>query len=311
MPTFLCCIHHCIESLLHWVILYPIDDCCAWSLHLTPVLPVHPSDPMTVAQLVYEDRLPLHDLGKLCNPAKVPTLKETELGVLVNGVCVMVPKPATVASSSKIFLHLLPNVHSFAQAWTVYMSLCCTYTNDPHLSASLCAFLVHVIDLDITFLWPAIVEYMLAICCHHFGFTTTSDWVVKDLDAWQEELGGAPQCSIQLHPSTTKTTTTPSQLPLGPKGLCTEPGIQASTPSRTALNLWPRRPPPSQHGQSQPHPASPTLRGDHVSTADTGSAQLQPQAPSVSTADSGLVPPTNFVIAAAADPSSVPVSAAD
>ncbi|SAM83667.1 uncharacterized protein UBRO_20201 [Ustilago bromivora] len=66
------------------------------------------------AQLVYKDRLPPHDLGKLHNPAKVPTLKETEPGVLVNGVCVMVPEPVAVASSLKIFLCLLPNIRSFA-----------------------------------------------------------------------------------------------------------------------------------------------------------------------------------------------------
>lgn len=46
-----------------------------------------------VAQLVYDDRLPPHDLGKLRNPAKVATSKDAEPGVLVNGVCVTVPDP--------------------------------------------------------------------------------------------------------------------------------------------------------------------------------------------------------------------------
>ncbi|SOV01863.1 uncharacterized protein UDID_18824 [Ustilago sp. UG-2017a] len=46
-----------------------------------------------VAQLVYNDRLPPHDLGKLRNPAKVATSKDAEPGVLVNGVHVTVPEP--------------------------------------------------------------------------------------------------------------------------------------------------------------------------------------------------------------------------
>ncbi|SAM85574.1 uncharacterized protein UBRO_20358 [Ustilago bromivora] len=46
-----------------------------------------------VAQLVYDDRLPLHDLGKLRNTAKVPTSKDAEPGVLVNGVRVTVLDP--------------------------------------------------------------------------------------------------------------------------------------------------------------------------------------------------------------------------
>ena len=46
-----------------------------------------------MAQLVYDDRLPPHDLGKLRNPAKVATSKDAEPGVLVNGVCVTVPDP--------------------------------------------------------------------------------------------------------------------------------------------------------------------------------------------------------------------------
>ncbi|KAJ1021204.1 hypothetical protein NDA18_005445 [Ustilago nuda] len=145
-----------------------------------------------VAQLVYEDRLPPHDLGRLRNPAKVPASKETEPGVLVNGVRVTVPEPAAVASSSKNFLRLLPDVRSFAQAWTVYTSLRFTSVNDPLLSASLGAFLAHVIDLDIIFLWPVVAEYVLAVCRRRFSFATASDWVAKDLDAWQEELGCAP-----------------------------------------------------------------------------------------------------------------------
>ena len=100
--------------------------------------------------------------------------------------------PVSVASS-KTFLRLLPDVRSFAQAWAVYTSLRCTSTSDPHLSTSLSAFLVHVIDLDITFLWPAVAEYVLAVCRRRFGLANASDWVEKDLDAWQEELGCAPR----------------------------------------------------------------------------------------------------------------------
>ncbi|KAJ1019784.1 hypothetical protein NDA13_006009 [Ustilago tritici] len=206
------------------------------------------------------------------NMAKVPTSKDAEPGVLVNGVRVMVPEPVAIASFSKAFLRLLPDVRSFAQAWTVYTTLRCTYTNDPHLSASLGAFLVHVIDLDITFHWPAVAEYVLAVCRRRFRFANASDWIEKDLDAWQEELGGAPQRSIHPNPSNAKTTTAPSQLSSGPKGPRPEAGIQVcfrfnnsgtttlsvpgptsvcaakeNTPSKTAPNLWPRRPPPN-HG---------------------------------------------------------------
>ncbi|UTT95266.1 hypothetical protein NDA17_002436 [Ustilago hordei] len=63
---------------------------------------------------------------KLCNPAKAPTSQSAELGVLVNGVHVTIPEPVAVASSSKVFLCLLPDICSFAQAWVVYTLLRCT-----------------------------------------------------------------------------------------------------------------------------------------------------------------------------------------
>ncbi|CCF48002.1 uncharacterized protein UHO2_00827 [Ustilago hordei] len=113
---------------------------------------------------------------KLCNPANAPTSQSAELGVLVNGVHVTIPEPVAVASSSKVFLCLLPDICSFAQAWVVYTLLRCTCTNNPHLSTSLGAFLVHVINLDITFHWPGVTEYILAVCHCHFGFANTCDW---------------------------------------------------------------------------------------------------------------------------------------
>jgi len=42
-----------------------------------------------------------------------------------------------------------------------------------------------------------LAKYMLSVCCCHFGFARAGDWVKKDLNAWQEEFGGAPCCSIQ------------------------------------------------------------------------------------------------------------------
>nr|QBH67419.1 hypothetical protein UE_1353 [Ustilago esculenta] len=134
-------------------------------------------------------------------PASPPAPAEAKLGLLVNGVCVGVPKASTSGTVSRGFLCLLPNVCSFAQAWTVYTALRCTSTNDPHLSTSLGAFLVHVINLDVTFFWPAVAKYVVAVCWCRFDFASAGDWAEKDLNAWQEELGGAPQWPITTNSS--------------------------------------------------------------------------------------------------------------
>ena len=53
-----------------------------------------------VAQLVYNNCLPPHNLGKLQNPAKLPALVEAEPGVVVNSICVGTPEPSAADTAS-------------------------------------------------------------------------------------------------------------------------------------------------------------------------------------------------------------------
>ncbi|SPO26379.1 uncharacterized protein UTRI_03968 [Ustilago trichophora] len=114
-----------------------------------------------LAQQVYDDRLPPHELGKLRNPAHntANSEPERELRVVVNGVRVSVPAPSSADASSRSFLRLIPDARSFAQAWAVYAALRCTSENNPHLAASLNAFLVHIIDLDTQYYWSTVADH--------------------------------------------------------------------------------------------------------------------------------------------------------
>ena len=184
-----------------------------------------------LAQQVYDDRLPPHELGKLRNPAHNTTASEPEreLGVIVNGVRVGVPEPSSSDLSSRAFLRLVPDVRSFAQAWSVYTALRSTSASDPHLAASLSAFLVHIIDLDTQYFWSTVAEYLLTVCQRRFGHATASVWVEQDIAAWQKDIGGVPRRPIpSAKPAASKNAASPAQTNTTPAAGQKRPRADAS-----------------------------------------------------------------------------------
>ncbi|CDW99361.1 hypothetical protein [Sporisorium scitamineum] len=108
-------------------------------------------------------------------------------------------------------LPTVPDVHAFAQAWTIYTALRCASTNDPNPSTSLGSFLIIIIDQDTKYYWPAMAKFVLSVCEQHFGYATAANWADKDLGAWQENLGSLPHRDIAGNKqSPTKASTTVS-----------------------------------------------------------------------------------------------------
>lgn len=163
-----------------------------------------------VAQLVYDDRLPPHDLGKLRRASKSRAEPDAASGILVNGIRVQPALPLSDAPDVKRFLRQIPDVRAFAQAWTAYTALRCASTGDSDLCASLGSFLVAVVDHDTRWHWPAVAEYVLTVCERRFGYASAGDWAVDDLSAWQKALGGIPRRDVSTSKSPAKPSTAAS-----------------------------------------------------------------------------------------------------
>ncbi|CCF48006.1 uncharacterized protein UHOR_12559 [Ustilago hordei] len=163
-----------------------------------------------VAQLVYDNRLPPHNLGKLRRASKSRAEPDTASGILVNGIRVQPALPSSDTPDVKRFLRQIPDVCTFAQAWTAYTALRCASTSDSDLCASLSSFLVAVIDHDTRWHWPAIAEYVLTVCEHRFGYASAGDWAIDDLSAWQKALGGIPHHDVSTSKSPAKPSTAAS-----------------------------------------------------------------------------------------------------
>ncbi|SOV05166.1 uncharacterized protein UDID_17854 [Ustilago sp. UG-2017a] len=174
-----------------------------------PLLSISPSSSLPTVGPV-RDSLPPHDLGKLHRASKSRAEPDAASGILVNGIRVQPALPSSNAPDVKRFLHQIPDVRAFAQAWTAYTALRCASTGDSDLCASLGSFLVAVVDHDTRWHWPAVAEYVLTVCEHRFGYASASDWAVDDLSAWQKALGGIPHRDVSTSKSLAKPSTAAS-----------------------------------------------------------------------------------------------------
>ncbi|KAJ1029588.1 hypothetical protein NDA13_002834 [Ustilago tritici] len=112
-----------------------------------------------VVQQVIDNALPPQDLGRLHNPDSLPVDDKHEHAVLVNGILIKSVPSAASTSSTRHFTKLIPDIHCFAESWTIYTCIRACATNNPNLSASLGAFLLHVIQTDCTHTWPSVASY--------------------------------------------------------------------------------------------------------------------------------------------------------
>ncbi|KAJ1040695.1 hypothetical protein NDA10_003378 [Ustilago hordei] len=190
-----------------------------------------------VAQLVYDNRLPPHNLGKLRRASKSRAEPDTASGILVNGIRVQPALPSSDTPDVKRFLRQIPDVCTFAQAWTAYTALRCASTSDSDLCASLSSFLVAVIDHDTRWHWPAIAEYVLTVCEHRFGYASAGDWAIDDLSAWQKALGGIPHHDVSTSKSPAKPSTAASStdVPASSSTKCQHHDLSGQTQTQVQL----------------------------------------------------------------------------
>ncbi|SYW78118.1 uncharacterized protein UBRO2_02310 [Ustilago bromivora] len=73
-----------------------------------------------VVQQVINDTLPPQDMGRLCNPDLLPVDDEHEHAILVNGALIKSVPSMASTSSTHHFTKLIPNIHCFTKAWTIY-----------------------------------------------------------------------------------------------------------------------------------------------------------------------------------------------
>ncbi|KAJ1031173.1 hypothetical protein NDA18_002392 [Ustilago nuda] len=142
-----------------------------------------------VIQQIINDLLLLQDLGKLHNPDTARSLPTPEVDhICINGVRVEAPTAASSASPLKVFLRHMPDMCTFTQVWVVYTSIHACASNDPSLGTSLAEFLIHVIDVDVTYTWAPVAVYILSICRRRFGHALATDWSLHNHAAHQDHL---------------------------------------------------------------------------------------------------------------------------
>ncbi|KAJ1018750.1 hypothetical protein NDA13_006437 [Ustilago tritici] len=115
-------------------------------------------------QEVIDNALAPQDLGRLCNPDLLPVNDEHEHTVLVNSVLIKSIPSTASTSSTHHFTKLIPDIHCFAKAWTVYSCIRACATNDPNLGAGLGAFLLHIIQTNCMHTWLLVASYILTTC---------------------------------------------------------------------------------------------------------------------------------------------------
>lgn len=154
-----------------------------------------------IADAISLDRFTVSDLGKLRNPASSTASEETPTTVTVAGVQINVAS-ASSTGPLKAFLKSIPDVNTFCQVWVVYVSLRAAASSDPALGPALSHFLVHVVDLDRSYPWANVAEYVMTVCQKRFGHADAAAWAVRDTEAFQDRLSLAP-------PRPTRTTIKP------------------------------------------------------------------------------------------------------
>ncbi|SYW85817.1 uncharacterized protein UBRO2_05819 [Ustilago bromivora] len=119
------------------------------------------------------------------------------------------------------------------------------------------------------------------------------NWTEKDLDAWQEELGGAPRWTTPSS-AITKTTPAPSQLSSGPKGPHAATGGEQTQARYSSSNELSSSP---QQTQAWPHlynPSSSSLQQTQAQHSTSFTHHLSPQLaqalPPTSTCEALAVP---------------------
>ncbi|UTT91315.1 hypothetical protein NDA17_000982 [Ustilago hordei] len=106
----------------------------------------------------------------------VPVTKATlSLGAYELALTLPAPTPST-----KSFLKAIPDLVSFCQAWAIYMALRVAASPDCTLGPALAGFLMHIAELD-----------------QHFDWTYIVDYILMDMEAFQDKLAIAPTKSLK------------------------------------------------------------------------------------------------------------------
>ncbi|SOV01394.1 uncharacterized protein UDID_17647 [Ustilago sp. UG-2017a] len=181
---------------------YSLPNPGEWSL-----LRLFPWVSSEVADAISLDRLAVGDLAKLRNPASSSVHEETPTTLTVQGIQINI---ASTSSTGPLqaFLKAIPDITTFCQVWVVYVSLRAAACSNPALGPALNHFLVHVVDLDRSYPWASVVEYVLTVCQKRFGHADALAWAVRDTEAFQDRLSLAPPkqpCATLLKPKSSDT----------------------------------------------------------------------------------------------------------
>lgn len=133
-----------------------------------------------LADKVYDNTLPAHDLPKLASPTWVQDLDEST-SFTVNGI--VFNKSVSSATSGKQFAKSFPTFISFWRVWIVYTQLHTYRASDRAIGVGLGTFLLHIQELEQVFPWPRVVDYILTVCIKRFGKATSADWLCTDTEA--------------------------------------------------------------------------------------------------------------------------------
>ncbi|SPC62382.1 uncharacterized protein UHOD_11529 [Ustilago sp. UG-2017b] len=146
-------------------------------------------------------------------------------------------------SRTSAFVKAIPSIATLAQVWLVYVAIRARHTANLELNAALLAHLEQLLEFDHLYLWCAVADYHLAVCCQRFGTAAISEWVSYD-----------PQVAGRVLFPYQKSSHNSS---------CQDPNLGSSSGQSP-----PMRPPPAlANAQSQALPASSLRRADDSTLA--------------------------------------------
>ncbi|SPO28274.1 uncharacterized protein UTRI_04671 [Ustilago trichophora] len=171
--------------------------------------------PLSVVELVAQDKLPAEQLVKLCNPESRVTHDPPQASSLIfeGGQLTLAEDSASQRTSS--FIKAIPNLAALAHVWLVYTGIRVRSAQSSALHEALLSHLLNIIEFDSLFTWRAVVDYHLLVCRVRFGTGIVHEWSLTDQ---------------QIH-STVALLVAPTILPL-PK-----PTPAVAAPTKVPMNL--------------------------------------------------------------------------
>ncbi|KAJ1033410.1 hypothetical protein NDA13_001401 [Ustilago tritici] len=133
-----------------------------------------------VITLIERDQLKPEHMVKLRNPeSRISREASRSTGLMLTNWQLSIVEDSSDAQTSA-FVKAILSIAALAQVWLVYVAIHTCHMANLELNSALLAHLEQLIEFDHLYLWRAVADYHLAVCCQRFGTTAVSEWASYD-----------------------------------------------------------------------------------------------------------------------------------